>query len=172
MTAHDHHESGKTGHENHYLRLLAMTALSFAAMYVLMYAMVDRFASVHPNLNQAYMAALMAAPMVLIELGLMSSMYHNRTANIVIAAVSVVATIGFFLTIRQQTAIGDTQFLRSMIPHHSGAILMCQKAALSDPAIKKLCDQIIESQRSEIAQMEAMLRKGTGDTARVGLRGQ
>jgi hypothetical protein len=51
-------------HANHYPRLLAMTALSFIAMYVLMYAMVDEFASVYSNLNQAYMAGLMTAPIV------------------------------------------------------------------------------------------------------------
>lgn len=145
-------------HANHYLRLLGMTVLSFLAMYVLMYAMVDEFASVYSNLNQAYMAGLMAAPMVLIELGLMWSMYKNRTANLVIAAVAVVALVGFFLMIRQQTAIGDTQFLRSMIPHHSGAILMCQNAAISDAEIKKLCGEIIQSQRAEIDQMQSMLR--------------
>jgi hypothetical protein len=40
-------------------------ALSFISMYVLMYAMVDRFANVYPNFNQFYMAGLMTAPMVL-----------------------------------------------------------------------------------------------------------
>lgn len=146
-------------HTGHYPRLAAMTVLSFIAMYALMYAMVDEFASVYANLNQVYMAGLMAAPMVLIELALMGSMYPNRTANVVIVVLGVVALIGFFLAIRQQTAIGDTQFLRSMIPHHSGAILMCQKALLNDPEIKKLCGNIIESQRSEIAQMKAMLER-------------
>lgn len=146
-------------HANHYIRLLAMTVLSFIAMYVLMYAMVDEFGSVYSNLNQVYMAGLMAAPMVLIELGLMWSMYNNRTVNLVIAAVSVVALAGFFLMIRQQTAIGDVQFLRSMIPHHSGAILMCQKASIDDPEIKMLCGEIIRSQRSEIDQMKSILQK-------------
>lgn len=146
-------------HNGHYPRLAAMTVLSFIAMYAMMYAMVDEFASVYANLNQVYMAGLMAAPMVLIELALMGSMYPNRTANVVIVVLGVVALIGFFLAIRQQTAIGDTQFLRSMIPHHSGAILMCQKAPLNDPEIKKLCGNIIESQRSEIAQMKAMLER-------------
>jgi uncharacterized protein (DUF305 family) len=146
-------------HTNHYTRLLGMTVLSFIAMYVLMYAMVDEFASVYPNLNQAYMAGLMAAPMVLIELGLMWSMYENKTANLVIASASVMLLVGFFLVIRQQTAIGDNQFLKSMIPHHSGAILMCQKASISDGEIKKLCAEIIEGQRSEIARMKLILQR-------------
>ncbi|HEX6177103.1 MAG TPA: hypothetical protein VF057_01990 [Thermoanaerobaculia bacterium] len=39
---------------SHYRRLLVMTALSFFAMYVLMYAMVDRFDNVYSNFNQVY----------------------------------------------------------------------------------------------------------------------
>ena len=55
--------------KQHYAHLATMTVLSFIAMFILMYAMVDRFANVYPNVNQAYMAGLMAAPMVMIELG-------------------------------------------------------------------------------------------------------
>jgi hypothetical protein len=43
--------------------------------------MVDRFANVYPNLNQFYMAGLMAAPMVLIELALMGHMYPNKVRS-------------------------------------------------------------------------------------------
>ena len=58
-------------HSHPYYRLAGMTVLSFIAMYILMYAMVDSFGSVFNNINQVYMAGLMAAPMVLIELALM-----------------------------------------------------------------------------------------------------
>jgi uncharacterized protein (DUF305 family) len=142
-----------------YYRLLAMTVLSFAAMYILMYAMVDRFANVLNNLNQVYMAGLMAAPMVLIELALMRHMYPSRKLNLAIAAIGLAALAGFFLLIREQTAIGDRQFLRSMIPHHAGAILMCGKASLQSDEIKTLCGSIIESQEKEIRQMKALLQK-------------
>jgi uncharacterized protein (DUF305 family) len=144
---------------NHYVRLLVMTVLSFLAMFVLMYAMVDTWPDVLPNINQAYMAALMVAPMVIIELALMWSMYKNPTANIAILGVSVVALGGIFLMIRQQTAVGDVQFIKSMVPHHSGAILMCRKANLSDAELKKLCGRITEGQRSEITQMNDILKR-------------
>lgn len=104
----------------HYGRLAAMAILSFIAMYILMYAMVDRFANVYNNFNQFYMAGLMAAPMIVIELALMSAMYHNKRANAVIAALSVVALVGFWFAIRQQAAITDQQFLKSMIPLGGG----------------------------------------------------
>lgn len=146
-------------HTHAYLRLAAMAALSFAAMYILMYAMVDRFENVFPNTNQIYMAGLMTAPMVIFELALMGMMYKNRAVNIAIYAVSAIALIGFFVAIRAQTAIGDTQFLKSMIPHHAGAVLMCQRAPITDPQIKQLCATIIKGQNEEIAQMRKMLEK-------------
>jgi hypothetical protein len=142
----------------HYSRLLMMVLLSFISMYVLMYAMVNSFANVFSNFNQLYMAGLMTAPMILIELFLMGGMYQKRAVNALIATASGVALIGFFILIRQQTAITDRQFLRAMIPHHASAILMCEKAPIEAPEVKELCKTIISSQQSEIDQMKAILR--------------
>jgi uncharacterized protein (DUF305 family) len=141
----------------HYGRLATMAVLSFVSMYVLMYAMVDTLANVYVNLNQFYMAGVMTAPMVLIELALMGAMYGDRKKNVVIAAVAVVALGVLWLSIRGQLAITDRQFLRSMIPHHAGAILMCEKAPIRDPEIKELCTAIVSSQQAEIDRMKAKL---------------
>ena len=99
----------------------------------------------------------MASPMIIIEVLLMSGMYKNKSRNSIIIIVSVIALAGFFLMIRQQTAVSDRQFLKSMIPHHSGAILMCEQADLQDPEIKKLCEEIIANQQREIEQMKTKL---------------
>jgi uncharacterized protein (DUF305 family) len=144
-------------HHNHYIKLAAMAVLSFIAMYVLMYAMVDRFGNVFSNVNQFYMAGLMTAPMVAIEILLMGEMYKNRTANAAILVLSLIALGGFWFAIRSQAAVNDTQFLRSMIPHHAGAVLMCEQAPLRDPQVKWLCGQIVKSQNEEIALMKAWL---------------
>ena len=148
-------------HMHAYGRLAAMIILSFVAMYVLMYAMVDSFANVYSNVNQVYMAGLMAAPMALIELLVMAPMYKNKVANVAIIAGSVLTALALFTLIRQQALVGDTQFLRSMIPHHGGAVLMCGKAPINDAEIKKLCAAIIEGQQSEISQMKSMLDRLT-----------
>lgn len=134
-----------------------MTGLSFLAMFVLMYAMVDRFANVYGHLNQIYMAGLMAAPMMLIELVVMRAMYHDKRLNLIFAGSAVFALVVFWILIRQQTLISDRQFLRSMIPHHGGAILMCEQAPIQDADIKALCRSIIASQQAEIDQMKALL---------------
>ncbi len=64
---------------------------------------------------------------------------------------------------RTQGLVGDRQFLRSMIPHHSGAILMCEQASIRDPELKSLCGNIITSQKQEIDQMKAMLARQAPD---------
>jgi uncharacterized protein (DUF305 family) len=141
-----------------YSRLALMAALHFVAMFALMYAMVDTFANAVPNLNQAYMAGLMTAPMLILELLLMRSMYPKKAVNGLVVALGLVLLVGSFVMIRQQTAIGDRQFLRSMIPHHAGAILMCAKAPIADPDIRRLCSGIASGQQSEIDWMRAKLK--------------
>jgi hypothetical protein len=134
-----------------------MLLLSFVSMYVLMYSMVDTFDNVFMSFNQVYMAGLMAAPMGVIELFLMGAMYRDRRLNAVVVVGSVLVFVLCWTFIRQQTAVADRQFLRSMIPHHAGAILMCEEASIQDPRIKELCKSIIAGQQHEIDQMTTML---------------
>ena len=142
-----------------YKKLLLMVLLSFVAMYVLMYSMVNTFSNAIPNVNQFYMAGLMTMPMVIIELAIMGGMYLKKKLNAAILAASFIALIGFFLCIRYQVGVSDKQFLKGMIPHHAAAILMAGKANIKDPEIKKLTEQIILSQQAEIEQMKAKLKK-------------
>jgi uncharacterized protein (DUF305 family) len=155
---HAMHEAGQSSHQGHYGRLVAMVALSFIAMYILMYAMVDAFGNVYNSVNQAYMAGLMAAPMLLIELALMRFMYPSKRWNAGLAAAAVAIAVLCWIGIRQQAGVTDQQFLRSMIPHHAGAVLMCTRNRLQDPELQQLCREIVSSQVSEIAQMKAKLR--------------
>lgn len=148
-----------TMENGHYQKLLIMAVLSFVSMYVLMYAMVNTFANIFLNVNQFYMAGLMTAPMIIIEIALMGSMYQDKKLNTIIIATSSIVLIAFFIFIRQQSAVSDEQFLKSMIPHHASAILMCEKTDIEDPELKELCKSIISSQQEEIDQMKAKLNE-------------
>ena len=134
-----------------------MALLSFLSMYVLMYMMVDRIENVFPNVNQFYMAGMMTAPMVIIEMALMGAMYPNKRANMAFVGVSAAAGVLFIAAIRTQAGVTDTQFLKSMVPHHAGAILMCQEAPLQDPEVHDLCRSIIAGQNGEIDWMREKL---------------
>lgn len=166
MDAHQAHATGKPPHaahasqdkgSGHYGRFLLMLLLSFIAMYVLMYAMVDTLDNAVPNLNQFYMAGLMTAPMAVLELLLMGKMYPDRRKNALLLGLALVALAGFWFAIRAQAAIGNREFLKSMIPHHAGAILMCEQAELTDREVQALCQGIVRGQTREIAQMRALL---------------
>ena len=141
----------------HYRSLLIMTLVSFAAMYVLMYSMVDSFANVYANVNNLYMAGLMAMPMVVIELAVMRGMYKDRRRNWLVGGVATIAGVAFFMLIRVQGGVGDRQFVRSMIPHHASAILMCQQAPIRDEEIRNLCREIVSGQQREVDQMKVIL---------------
>jgi len=142
-----------------WMKLGIMTAVSFIAMFLLMYTMINGLNDFYINLNQIYMAGSMTTAMIAIELVVMGAMYKNaRTRNTLIAA-SVLLTLLLVVFIRYQTGVGNTQFLRSMIPHHSGAILMCDNPRITEPEIVALCKTISKGQQEEIDQMNAILER-------------
>jgi uncharacterized protein (DUF305 family) len=155
-TQHDGHSAA---HHTHYKRLAVELAIDFVIMYFVMYTMIATLDHLRVNLNNTYMTLMMVAPMAIVMVLSMTSMFTWRAANIAIVAAAVLVFAASFAAMRWQAAIGDAEFLRSMIPHHSGAILMCREAALTDPEIVKLCADIVRAQVREIEQMEAILRR-------------
>ena len=149
----------KSGMMNPYTSLAIQTLVSAVIMYLVMFVMIDGLSSFYNNLNMVYMTLMMVAPMVVLMIVAMKHMFPNKTANLMILGISIVAFLGSFALIRTQTTISDRAFLRSMIPHHSGAILMCQQASIRDAEVKTLCSNIIRSQRQEIDQMEVILKR-------------
>jgi uncharacterized protein (DUF305 family) len=133
--------------------------LMAGAMFLAMYAMIASLAHFVFNLNTVYMTGLMVAPMAVIMLLMMRGMYKDQRMNLFVIVGSLVLFLLCFFGIRTQTPIGDDELLRAMIPHHSGAILMCEQAKLSNPDVQSLCSSIIASQRKEIADMQAMLAR-------------
>ncbi len=145
--------------KNAYASLALQTIVSGIVMYLVMFVMIDNLGSFYNNLNMVYMTLMMVAPMVVLMVLSMRHMFPSKAVNAALLAGSVVIFLACFALIRTQTTIGDAQFLRSMIPHHSGAILMCREAKLSDPEIIALCERIKRSQAEEIDQMKAILAR-------------
>lgn len=140
-----------------YTRLLAMIATSTLVMFGLMYFNSWEFSHVRFSETRTYMALYMGAVMAVIMLAFMWGMYRNRAANIAIIGASVlVFGVSLFL-LRSQTTVQDVSWMRAMIPHHSIAILTSERAGITDPRVRKLADDIIEAQRLEIAEMEALI---------------
>lgn len=144
---------------NPYQTLAAVVAIHFFIMFALTYVGVFQFNHIYLNLNRFYMAIVMVSPMVILMLLFMAHMFQNKRLNIFLYVVSASLFIGTFYAIRAQTFVGNDQFLKSMIPHHSIAIKTCEYAHYSDPEIDQLCKQIVKTQREEINQMEEIMER-------------
>ena len=142
-----------------YAMLGVSAAGMLTLMYLIMFTMIYSWGEFVQNINFFYMAVMMATPMVVMMPLMMGSMYPDRKLNLAITIGGAVLFVLAFIGIRGQLLVGNDQFLRSMIPHHSGAILMCERAKISDPEIQTLCGDIIRSQKQEIDQMKAILNR-------------
>lgn len=139
-----------------YKRLAAMILTSAAVMFALMYSTVLEWEHVRWSQTRFWMALYMGATMAIIMLAYMLGMYKDRRKNTTIfVGAALVFGIAYFLA-RSQATVGDVAWMKAMIPHHSIAILVSERAKISDPRVRRLADRIIESQRREIAEMEAL----------------
>ncbi|XKT75060.1 MAG: DUF305 domain-containing protein [Patescibacteria group bacterium UBA2103] len=145
---------------NHYKNLFLSIATSFLVMYALTYIAVYAWGDIYLfSTRSLYMAMIMIAPMILIMLIFMGNMYKNKKLNTALYVFSIGLFFLSFLFIRKQVFVDDTQFLRSMIPHHSSAITMCKESSLSDSEVIELCENIITAQQKEIDQMNSILER-------------
>ena len=154
MEHRDHGTDHKAKH--HYTMFLVNMLLSLVVMYFVMFSMIDGPGDFRNNLNMFYMALTMVAPMGIIMLATMRGMYTRTALNMALYAGLALLFVAALAGTRQQTVIGDGQFIASMIPHHSGAILMCREATLKDAELVRLCEQISSGQRREIEQMNSI----------------
>ena len=142
-----------------YQRMAVELGIDFVIMYFVMYTMIATVAHLHLNINNLYMTLMMLSPMAIVMLLSMRSMFPSRQLNWILIVGAMLVFGASLAGMRTQAAVGNKGLLTAMIPHHSGAILMCERAALTDPEIQALCAKIIPAQRDEIARMEQMLKR-------------
>lgn len=143
---------------NMYARFGAMIATSTVIMLGVMYLNTHQIDHVFFSETRAYMALLMAATMTVVMLTFMWKMYTDTRMNIGILAGSAVVFVLALGLVRSQTTVDDVSYMKAMIPHHSIAVLTSSRAEITDPRVRKLADQIIDSQRREIAEMKALIQ--------------
>ena len=143
---------------NKYLRFGAMIATSTLVMFGLMY--LNTYALEHVTFSQtrAWMALMMGATMAVVMLAFMMHMYQRKGLNLAIFALSAVLFAASLWLVRSQNTVGDVSWMKAMIPHHSIAILTSERALLADPRVRQLANGIIETQRKEIAEMQALIK--------------
>ncbi|HAR76329.1 MAG TPA: DUF305 domain-containing protein, partial [Psychrobacter sp.] len=61
--------------------------------------------------------------------------------------------------VRSQQTVDQVDWMQAMIPHHSIAILTSSRADIEDPRVRQLADDIIEAQKREIGEMQALIEE-------------
>ena len=148
-------------------RFAAMIAASTVIMFFLMYQLVYSLDHAEFSVNRLVASLVMGCVMTVVMLGFMWSMYEGQGTKITVAVTAALLGVILLFVNRQQAVIDDVRFMKSMIPHHSIAINNARKASISDPRVRRLADQIIESQVREIREMQLLLE----DIDRSGERG-
>ncbi len=142
-----------------YLRFAAMIATSTIVMFALMYAHTYQLDHIYYSETRLYMALIMASSMTIIMLAFMLGMYKRAALNIgIFAAAIVLLSVSMYL-MRSQILVDQVSYMKGMIPHHSIAILTSERARITDPRVRKLADDIVQSQRREIAEMKDLVRE-------------
>lgn len=140
-----------------YLRFGAMILTATVVMYGLMYLNTYALDHVWFSQTRVWMAIVMGSVMAIIMLGFMLNMYKNKAANLAIVLGSVATFAIALWLVRSQETVADASYMKAMIPHHSIAVMTSKRAHIRDPRVRKLADQIIESQLREIDEMKQLI---------------
>jgi hypothetical protein len=140
-----------------YKKFVLMILTSTFIMYLAMYLNNYELDHVYWSETRFYMSILMGSIMAVVMLSFMLDKYPSKKANSLIVIVSVGLFSGALYLVRSQTTIEDVSWMKAMIPHHSIAILTSKRANISDPRVKQLANDIIDTQNREIKEMKDLI---------------
>ena len=134
--------------------VMVIIGMLFNPMNILAY----RFSDLYISQTLFYGGLLMASNMIWAhEIVHYLSMDHFDISTF---SVGICLSIGVsIILLRQQFLVGDKQWLRRMISHHSTALTTSYKIhnKTRNPKIKKLAKEIIDTQEKEIQLMKSLL---------------
>ncbi len=134
--------------------VMVIVGMLFNPMNILAY----RFSDLYLSQTLFYGGLLMASNMIWThEIVHYLSMGHF---NMLVFSVGIILSISVsLLLLRKQLLVGDKQWLRRMISHHSTALTTSHKIynKTSNSKLKNLAKEIIDTQEKEIQLMKSML---------------
>ncbi|AMT97485.1 MULTISPECIES: DUF305 domain-containing protein [Psychrobacter] len=144
---------------NPYVKFTLMILTSTVVMYIMMYFNTYEWNHIYFSETRAYMALYMGAGMAVIMLAFMANMYKKTKLNLMIYGLSVIMFAVGIWGVRSQATVNQVDWMKAMIPHHSIAILTSTRADIEDPRVRQLADDIIEAQKREIKEMQALVEE-------------
>jgi hypothetical protein len=138
-------------------RFGAMIAVSTVIMFFLMYQLVYSADHALFSLTRLVSSVVMGCVMTAVMLAFMWNMYRPAAIKAAVLAGAVLGGLVLLAVNRSQSLVGDVDFMKAMIPHHSIAINNARKADIRDPRVRYLADRITRDQVKEIAEMKALI---------------
>ena len=152
---------------SHYKMIWYMIIASIILGYILMPILIKKNKTM--NLNKIYQALLMGATMGVISVLLIEELTMGIKCTWIV--LFLIVTIVLIYCIRKQTFVTEKDFTKCMIEHHEMGIELSKqilsKASTKDPFIQQLANNIIQSQDSEIQQMQSWLLLTHSKTSRT-----
>lgn len=141
-----------------YWKFIAMIGIAIIAMFLLMYVHSYQILE-HAWFSETrlFMTLIMGGAMMIIMLTFMLKMYKDIWINAAIFIGAVLMLLLSIWLIRSQVTVDEVDYMEGMIPHHSIAILTSERAAIEDPRVRELAEEIIKAQRREIKEMEWLI---------------
>ena len=134
--------------------VMVIVGMLFNPMNILAY----RFSDLYISQTLFYGGLLMASNMVWAhEIVHYLSMGHFSTLTFIVGVILSISVS--VLLLRKQFMVGDKQWLRRMISHHSTALTTSHKISniTTNPVLKNLAKDIIDTQEKEINLMKSMI---------------
>jgi len=133
--------------------IMILVGILFNPMNMLAY----RFDDLYLSLTLFYGGLIMASNMIWAH-EIIHFIHHGKMSYIIFG-IGILLTIVTTLLIRSQLFVDDNQWLRRMISHHSTALTTSHKIKekTQNIELKKLAEDIIDTQEREISQMKRLL---------------
>ncbi|WP_454085402.1 DUF305 domain-containing protein [Georgenia sp. Marseille-Q6866] len=147
-----------------YLRFGVMLLTAMVVMYWVMFVGTWEWDHVRFSQSRVFMAVTMGGAMGLVMLAWMLNMYRSTKANVVVVVVSLALLAGGTALDRTQATVGDSSYMKAMIPHHSLAITRSERAGLEDVRVCEVAVEISEAQRREIMEMDWLIEDIAGSS--------
>jgi len=133
--------------------IVMLVIMIIATLLTGMNLFVNKRSDIRLNINDFYMGTMMNGIMFILM-----GMYYK---SIKLGMIGVVISVVIFICIRMQTFVKEREYLESMIPHHSMAILMTkkleEKGEIKRRELRELMKNIINTQEKEIGLMKKLL---------------
>lgn len=135
-----------------------MMFASFFIQYIVMsLIMTNTPSNITFSVGKFYISVLMAILMGLVEVSMFD--YHMKTLHITYYLSLFIGFTIFLYLYKSQVWIGDDEYLKEMIEHHSMALLTSEEILQKTKSerVKKLADNIVSTQTAEIDYMKRII---------------